>query len=297
MLAVANGADGAVNFYAVGGPRYPLIKSVPVGKNPGHMCEDPQGKTLFVGTATGAQAIDLATPAAGASFTDGAIKSPYGCLVSRDGQKLYLADRDANTIFVFSTSSHQLLKKIEGCEDVRYGIHMPDKKTIVFSCGAGALAVIDAANDTVTRTVKTMGADPRAMVLTRDGKYLGVAMVSSDLVNWYHADTLEQIYTFGVTRSPQGFVLAADGERAYVSGAVEGLIGVIDMREKDHEGNGEWRQTSTIAIGPSYTLDISPDGNYLFGGTADGFVVVVDLRLWKIIKLPLKGAGSVLYVK
>ena len=296
-LAVDDQAQDAVNLYEVNGPALKLKKAVPAGKSPGRMCLDPAGATLFVANAAGAQAIDLASQSPKASFTDSGIKQTFGCIVSRDNQKLYLADRDANIIFVFSLASHQLVKKIPGCDDVRYGIYAPDGKSLIFSCGSGSLAVIDPATDTVKRTVKTVGMDPRGMVLTPDGKYLGVAMVSSDMVNWYHADTLELASSFGVTRSPQGFVIAADGERAYVSGVYEGLIGVIDLREKNHEGEGEWRQSSSIPTGRAYSLDISPDGNYLYASIADGAIAIVDLRSWKTLRVPLKGAGNLLYIK
>ena len=297
ILAVADQTQDAVNLYEVNGPTLKLKKTVPAGKSPGRMCLDSAGTTLFVANASGAQAIDLTGQTPGASFTDSGIKRTFGCIVSRDNQKLYLADRDANTIFVFSITSRQLVKKIPGCDDVRYGIYAPDGKSLVFSCGSGSLAVIDPATDTVTRTVKTVGMDPRSMVLTPDGKYLGVAMVSSDMVNWYHADTLELVSSFGVTRSPQGFAMAADGERAYVSGVYEGVIGVIDLREKNHEGKGEWRQSSAIPTGSAYSIDISPDGNYLYASPTDGAIAVVDLRSWKILKVPLKGAGNLLYIK
>ena len=297
ILAVADQTQDAVNLYEVNGPALKLKKAIPAGKSPGRMCLDSAGTTLFVANASGAQAIDLAGQTPDASFTDSGIKRTFGCIVSRDNQKLYLADRDANTIFVFSLASHQLMKKIPGCEDVRYGIYAPDGKSLVFSCGSGSLAVIDPATDSVKRSVKTVGMDPRSMVLTPDGKYLGVAMVSSDMVNWYHADTLELVSSFGVTRSPQGFAMAADGERAYVSGVYEGVIGVIDLREKNHEGEGEWRQSSAIPTGPAYSIDISPDGNYLYASPTDGAIAVVDLRSWKILKVTLKGAGNLLYIK
>jgi YVTN family beta-propeller protein len=297
ILAVADQTQDAVNLYEVNGPALKLKKAVPAGKSPGRMCLDSAGTTLFVANASGAQAIDLATQSSGASFTDAGIKRTFGCIVSRDNQKLYLADRDANTIFVFSLASHQLVKKIPGCDDARYGIYAPDGKSLVFSCGSGSLVVIDPATDTIKRTVKTVGMDPRGMVLTPDGKYLGVAMVSSDMVNWYHADTLELASSFGVTRSPQGFAIAADGERAYISGFYEGVIGVVDLRDKNHEGEGEWRQSSAIPTGPAYSIDISPDGNYLYASPTDGAVAVVDLRSWKILKVPLKGVGNLLYIK
>src|SRR5581483_6402585 len=115
-------------------------------------------------------------------------------------------------------------------------------KQIVVSCGdAGELAVIDPNSDMITRSVKTMSIDPRNMIVTPDGKYLGVALVSADMISWFHADTLEPMNSFGVTRSPQGLVVGNDGERVYASGAVEGVIAVVDMRDKNHEGVGEWR--------------------------------------------------------
>jgi DNA-binding beta-propeller fold protein YncE len=297
MLAVADQAQDAVNLYEISGPTLRLKKAVPAGKAPGRMCIDSAGATLFVANASGAQAIDLGSQSASATFTDPGIKRTFGCIVSRDNQKLYLADRDANTIFVFSIPSHQLLKKISGCDDVRYGIYTPDRKSLIFSCGAGSLAVIDPATDTVKRTVKTIGMDPRSMVFTPDGKYLGVAMVSSDMVNWYRADTLEPVSSFGVTRSPQALEIAPDGERAYVGGFYEGVIGVIDLREKNREGEGEWRQSSAIPVGPAYSVEVSSDGNYLYATPTNDAITVVDLRSWKILRVPLKGAGNLLYIK
>lgn len=297
ILAVTDQLQDSVNLYEVNGPALKFRKAIPAGKSPGRMCADSAGLMLFVANAGGAQAIDLTSQSPAAAFTAPGVKRTFGCLVSRDHQKLYLADRDANTVLVFSIPSHQLLTRIAGCDDVRYGIYAPDGKSLVFSCGSGSLAVIDPATDTVKRTVKTVGMDPRSMVLTPDGRYLGVAMVSSDMVNWYKADTLEPVSSFGVTRSPQGFVIAPDGERAYVAGFYEGLIGVLDLREKNHEGEGEWRQSSTIPAGPAYSLDISSDGNYLYASPTEGAITIVDLRSWKILKVPLKGAGNLLYIK
>ena len=135
------------------------------------------------------------------------------------------------------------------------------------------------------------------MVLTPDGKYLVVALVSSDILSWYDARTLEYVRSFGIARSPQGVVMAEDGARLYVSGAYEGVIGVVDLREKKGDGTPEPRQTSTIPIGPAYSLAASADGNYLYAAPTGGNGTVVDLRSWKVLKpAALKGAGIVFYV-
>ena len=298
VLAVTVPAQESVSLFDVNGARLTLAKSVQVGKAPGRMCADSGSAALYVGTASGIVAVDLNTKAVTATMTDTGMKSLFGCVVSPDRRKLYAADRDANLLFVFSLPGHQLLKKIPVPEDPRNAIYTPDHKWLLVSCGdASAVAVIDPASDTVTRTVKMPGMDPRSMAFTPDGKYLAVALVSSDIISWYRADTLEAVNAFGVTRSPQGLAMDPKGEILYVTGVVEGVIAVVDLREKNHEGVGEWRQANTIPVGPAYSIAISSDGNYLYASPTGDNGSIVDLRTWKVLKPPvLKGAGTVMYI-
>jgi YVTN family beta-propeller protein len=296
LLASTFPEQEAVSLFAIDGPQLTLAKSIPVGRSPGRMCV--AGSTLYVVTGAGAAAIDLTTRALAGTFTAPEIKAPFGCVVGPDAAKLYVTDREGSAVFVFSTASRQVLKKIPVPADPRQAIFTPNGKTLVISCGdAGALAVVDAARDVVTRTEKTIGLDPRNMVITPDGKHLVVALVSSDILSWYDANTLEYVRSFGIARSPQGVVVAEDGVRLYVSGAYEGVIGVVDLREKKGDGTPEPRQTSTIPIGPAYSLAASADGNYLYAAPTGGNGTVVDLRSWKVLKpAALKGAGIVFYV-
>ncbi len=298
LLAVTFPAQDSVGFVQVEGPpRFPVKKSVPVGKSPGPMCTDPAGKTLFVAMPSGAAAIDLASFTVSGNFSD-TFKRPFSCVVSPEGKKLYIADAPSNVVSVFAVATHQLVKKITTPEDPRIGIFLPNGKLVV-SCGdGGELAVIDPATDSVMRTIKVIGLDPRGMVITPDGKNLIVALVSSDILSWYKADTLDYINSFGITRSPQGIVIADNGERLYVNGAAEQVIGVVELREKNHEGTPEPRQTSTIPLGQAYNLTANPEATYLFSATSDGTGVVIDLRSYKILKpASLKGAGNMLYIK
>jgi len=300
VLAASVPAQQAVNLYDVGvdGARLTLKKSLSVGKNPGHMCAAPNNSMVYVATATGASAIDVNTQAVTGTFADAAIKSPFGCIVSRDGAKLYVTDREANAVFIFATASRQLVKKLDVPEDPRQAIFTPDGKSLVVSCGdASELAIVDPATDTVKRTIKTIALDPRNMVITPDHKYLVVAMVSSDILSWYHADTLEYMSSFGITRSPQGMVAMPGGDRIFVSGAFEGAIGVVDVKQTKADGTPEPRQATTIPVGPAYSLAASSDGNYLYAAPTGDNASVVDLRFWKVSKPPaLKGATTVLYL-
>jgi DNA-binding beta-propeller fold protein YncE len=296
LLAGSFPEQEVVNLYRLDGPQLALEKSIPVGKGPGRMCS--AGNVLYVVTGSGAVAIDVPTRTLVGTFGDPEVKGPFGCVVSPDAAKLYLTDKEAGLVFVFSTASRGLLKKISVPDDPRQGLFTPDGKSVVFSCGdAGVLAVVDPARDVVMRTIKTVGLDPRNMVITPDGKNLVVALVSSDILSWYDAKTLEYLRSFGIARSPQGMVVAEDGARLYVSGAYEGVIGVVDAREHKADGTPEPRQTSVISVGPAYSLAASPDGNYLYAAPTAGNGTIVDLRSWKVVKPPvLKGAAALLYI-
>src|SRR5579872_219826 len=106
---VATTPDGAVNIYSVNGAQAQLQKSVPVGKDPGQLCADPAGATVYVTLTSekGAAAVNLKSGSVAGKFADDTLKATDGCVVSPDGKKLYVADSEGNVVFVFSTSTHK----------------------------------------------------------------------------------------------------------------------------------------------------------------------------------------------
>jgi YVTN family beta-propeller protein len=296
LLVASVPEQEAVNLYRLIGWRIEAAGSVKVGKGPGRMCA--ADGLVYAATAAGVAVVDVARPSLAGTLSDPGLKAAFHCTVSPDGGKVYVTDRESAAVFVFSTSSRQLLAKITVPEDPRHSVFTPDGKSLVVSCGdPNVLAVVDPAKNTVVREIKAVGLDPRALLVTPDGKNLVVGLTSSDIMSWYDAKTLEHVNSFGVARSPQFMVTAGKGERIYVAGAYNGEIAVVDARESKGDGTPEPRQTSTIPVGPVYSIAISADGDYVFAAPTGGNGTIVDLRSFKVTKPPaLKGASALLYL-
>jgi len=296
LLAVSVPEQEAVNLYKLIGWRIEAAGSVKVGKGPGRMCA--AGGLVYAATGAGVAVVDVARASLAGTLSDPGLKAAFHCTVSPDGGRVYVTDRDNAAVFVFATSSRQLLAKITVPADPRHSVFTPDGKSLLVSCGdPNLLAVVDPARNAVVREIKAVGLDPRPLLVTPDGKNIVVALTSSDIMSWYDAKTLEHVNSFGVTRSPQFMVTAGKGERIYVAGAYDGEIAVVDARESKGDGTPEPRQTGAIPVGPVYSLAISADGDYVFAAPTGGNGTIVDLRSFKVTKPPaLKGAAAVLYL-
>jgi len=148
MLAVVARGDGVVNLYRARGIGLQLTKSVPVGKRPGEMCLDPNGKRIFAGQVAekSVAEIDLASQSVVNTLTDPDLKNPEGCTVSPDSSTLYMIDSVGGTVFVFSTSTHALVAKIPVGKEPRRALFARDGKTLLVSnAHTDTISVIDPA--------------------------------------------------------------------------------------------------------------------------------------------------------
>jgi YVTN family beta-propeller protein len=299
MLAVVARGDGMVNLYRARGIGLQLVKSIPAGKRPGEMCLDPNGKRIFVGEAAenSVGEIDLATQSVVATMTDTALKSPDGCTVSPDSSKLYMIDSSGDVVFVFSTSSHQLLAKIPVGKEPRRALFSIDGKMLLVSnAHSDTISVIDPATDKVLREIKA-GKEPRDMLWTTDGKMLVVALVVDDSIAYFKADTLEFDRQVGTERSPQRLAIASDGGLLFSLSRYGNSISVADLTE-----SGERRFVSSIPVGRyAFNMTISADGKFLYTANAqlDNTISVIDVRLLKVVNV-VPGGNSPLcmvYIK
>ncbi|MEO8025984.1 MAG: beta-propeller fold lactonase family protein [Bryobacteraceae bacterium] len=297
-LAVVIRGDGVVNLYRARGIGLQVIKSIPVGKQPTELCHDAKSKKLYVGQGAekGVAEIDLATMSITANMTDPEIKNPDGCTLSPDSSKLYLVDAKADTVFVFSTSTHQLITKIPVGKEPRRALFTLDGKSILVSnAHSDTLSVIDAATNKVVREVKT-GKEPRDMLWSLDGKLLIVAMIVDDSIAYYHADSLTLERQVGTQRSPQRIALSPDGQRLFSLSRFENSISVADLSE-----SGEKRYVATIPVGKNtFNMAMSTNGKTLYTSNTqlDNTISIVDVSLMKVVNTIAVGklSGCMLYI-
>jgi YVTN family beta-propeller protein len=299
ILAVVARGDGMVNFYRARSSGLQLVKSIPAGKRPGEMCLDPNGKRIFVGEVAekSVAEIDLATQSVVAAMTDPVLKTPDGCTVSPDSSKLYMIDSAGDTVFVFSTSSHQLLAKISVGKEPRRALFSVDGKMLLVSnAHSDTISVIDPAADKVVREIKA-GREPRDMLWTPDGKMLVVALVVDDSIAYFKADTLEFDRQVGTERSPQRLAITSDGGLLFSLSRYANAISVADLTE-----SGERRFVSSIPVGRyAFNMTMSADGKFLYTANTqlDNTISVIDVRLMKVVNV-VSGGNSplcMLYVK
>jgi len=299
MLAVITRGDGAVNLYRARGIGLQLIKSVPAGKRPGEMCLDPNGKRIFVGQVAekSIAELDLATQSVVATMTDPGLKNPDGCAVSPDSSKLYMIDSTGDAVFVFSTSSHQLVAKIPVGKEPRRALFSTDGKMLLVSnAHSDTISVIDPAANKVVREVKT-GKEPRDMLWTPDGKLLVVALVVDDCIAYFAADSLALDRQVGTERSPQRIAITSDGAMLFSLSRYQNSVSVADLTEA-----GERRFVNSIPVGRfAFNMAMSADGKTLYTSHSqlDNTISVIDVRLMKVMNTISGGNTPVamLYIK
>jgi YVTN family beta-propeller protein len=300
MVAVSARGEGAVKLYHPMRDILRLVTSIPAGKSPGEMCLDPSNTHLYVGEVPEKQigVLDLQSKTMSGTISDPGMESPDGCTVSPDGKKLYVVDKEANDVFVFDLASHQLTKKIAVGQEPRRALFSRDGKTIIVtSAEAATLTVMDAATDRITKTVK-VGSGPQDLAFTPDGKILVVGLIDDDSVGLYDANSLQLVQQVGTVQSPQHVVPSADGQFVFVSGHIQGVIGVMNMRA---DSRFTHRLLETIPVGTKsqWGLTMSSEGKYLYSTQpSDDALSVIDLQLMKsVFSVTVKGAGAVIYIK
>jgi YVTN family beta-propeller protein len=302
-LAVVARGDGVLNLYRVRGAYPQLTTSIPIGKAPGEMCLDPNHRRIFVSNVgdKNIAVVDLQSRSVVANFADPGIASPDGCVVSPDSKKLYVADQKNDVVFVFSTDSKQLLKKIAVGKEPRRLIFSPDgKRVLVSNAESNNLSVIDPATDAVVNTIKT-ATEPRSMAFSPDGKTLAVSIVVDDCTSFYDANTLEFKQQIGVGQSPQKVIFSPDGKLLFVMGKLRDEVSVVRIDEKGNRV-ANWISVShgDTAVQNSWGMAMSDDGKHLFvTNLGEGIISLIDLQMMKVIgavqggKMPM----AVLYIE
>ena len=92
----------------------------------------------------------------------------------------------------------------------------------------GGITVIDAATDTVKRTIQTKTKMANRVKFTRDGARVLVSDPPSNAILVFDAVTKELIKTIATAAGPEGMLLTADGKRLFVACSAAGKVQAYD---------------------------------------------------------------------
>ena len=286
-VVVANSGDSTVSVYTPfvitnGDSGLRLQKVVPVGKSPSEVCITADGRRAYVtnrGEST-ASVVDLESLAVASTIGDPGMKSPDGCLLNRDGSRLYIAASAAESVFVFSTSDGHRLAEIKVGQEPRRLLLSPDESRLFVANGDERyVSIVDSKTNRTVGKIKA-GRDPRSMVLTPEGKYLALTNVSDDTVEFVPLGATEPEYVVGVPRSPQRLVVYQPKEILFVIGRYENVVGMVDLRLTKEFGRF---LSATMPVGRlPWGMALSATGDSLYvSNTGDNTISILDLRLMR----------------
>jgi YVTN family beta-propeller protein len=158
-------------------------------------------------------------------------KGPHMIALLPDGSKLYSENEEDPFVSVLDPVGRRLIAQVPmpgGSAGITSSAD--GRRVLVVAGQEPALAVIDAATDTVTERVRLEGHRRPAQRVrcSPDGRYTVVTSTEEPLVTVF-AGGLERQTTFAVSDAPMGVAFHPDGRTALVANHGAGQITVVDL--------------------------------------------------------------------
>ncbi len=198
-----------------------------VGAIPSHVAFGPTGTTAY-SSNQGSRDISVVNVATNIETSSVPVSSDaWNVIVSPDGTRLF-ATTDQGALFVINTASNTIVTSLTLLAgDALRGLAMDrnGRWLYVGGCLSGNVYVIDAAADTLARTL-AVGGLPQHLAVSRDGTQLYVA----DETRGLDVVTVATgaVRTIALAGGGYGLALSPDDAQLYVSIPAAGLVQVVD---------------------------------------------------------------------
>lgn len=240
------------------------------------------------GSATVSLSVSISPAAAsGPTLTPGATASvgntPLRGVVSPDGKFVYVVNNDDGSLSIVDTASNSVVKTVTGIGDkpVDVAISPDGKRVYVVSQtksgtfttnGIGVVAVVDAASQTIVKTI-AVGRSPVAVVVSSDGKRVYVAneepnvsgtgdIFNTGMVSVISTDTDGVVATIAAGYLPADLVVSPDNTRLYITNLGPSADSPSGISVVDTTSLQTLRHIA-VGINPN-RIAVSPDGTRLY---------------------------------
>jgi YVTN family beta-propeller protein len=279
-----------------------LIETLAIGKRPRGLKITPDGSRLFVAVsglpkcspsvpdeecaklerdlqADGIAVVDTATHRIAQMLHAGS--DPEQFALSRDGNRLFVANEDAATMSVVDTRSGAVVGRVPvGSEPEGVGVSPDGRWVLVTNESANSVSVIDTSTLKIVKSVE-VGKRPRDVAFTPDGR---AAYVSGEFdASVYRMAVpqgapVERVLQLRKEARPMAVLLDSGRSRLYVSTGRGGTVAVIDSTTQ--------KLLAEVKVGTRpWGIALSQDGRRLYSanGPSDD-VSVVDTQALRTIK-------------
>ena len=154
--------------------------------------------------------------------------SPAGLAVAPSGRRLYVANRNSDSVSVIDTSSNTVVATVNvGAFPVDVALSPNGKRLYVTNFFDNSVSVVDTAINAVVSTID-VGSGPQGIAITPDGARAYVSNFNDDTVSVIDTVSGEILATPVVSGSPNGIVASPDGNFVYVTAYNASAVRVID---------------------------------------------------------------------
>ena len=186
-------------------------------------------------------------------------RNPQGVAVAPNGQNIYVANFDDNTVSVVSRATQTVAATVpSGVGPTGVDVTPNNNYAYVTNFTDNTISVIRTSDNSVIKTI-TVGTNPNGIAVSPNGAYVYVTNYGDNTVSVIQTSDNTVVTTINVGSKPFGITFTPDGSRVYVSNYGGSTVSVI--------------QTSDNTVIKTITGIVSPKG---IAATPDGrFIYVV----------------------
>lgn len=279
VVVVLNSRDATVQL--LDQATYAEIAAFSVGKEPHHLMETPDGKSLIVASSVGNELIFLDPHTGQLQRRLKDILDPYQIGFSPD-QKWFVSTSlrlDRVDLYRYDGANLTLSKRIAmGKLPSHIAFNVASTMAFITRQGSDQVSGIDLATQTVLWTIP-VGKLPAGIAMTPDDQYLLVGIMGGDyveVIDWKTQKTVKRIKAGAGTHN---FRALGDGRHTFVSNRVANTINIIDQQSLENVG------TINVPGGPD-CMEVTADGKTMWVSLRwIKKVAVIDIATRKVIKL------------
>lgn len=279
VVVVLNSRDATITL--LDQATYKEISTFPIGKEPHHLMETPDNKSLIVANAVGDELVFLDPKTGQIQRRMQDVADPYQIGFSPN-QKWFVSNSlrlDRVDIYHYDGKALTLAKRIPLAKLPSHMAFDVDSTTVfITQQGSDKVSAIDLATQTIKWTIP-VGKLPAGIYMTPDNKYLMVGIMGHDyveVIDWRAQKTVKRIKA-GV--GTHNFRAMGDKRHVFVSNRVTNSINIIDTVTLENVG------MIPVPGGPD-CMELSADGKTLWATLRwIKKVAVIDVESRKVIKL------------
>jgi predicted CxxxxCH...CXXCH cytochrome family protein len=223
----------------------------------------PKNHLLFLETSTRKR---LATVAVG--------NNPKGVAAAPNGNNIYVANFDDNTVSVVSRATQTVVATVP-TDRGPTGVDVTPNNNYVYVTNFtdNTVSVIRTTDNSVIKTI-FVGTNPNGIAVSPNGAYVYVTNYGDNTVSVIQTSDNTVVATINVGTNPFGIAITPDGSRAYVTNYTDGSVSVIQTSDNSVI------KTITGIIRPK-GIASTPDSRLIYVVTNDtastnGFVHVIQ---------------------